>query len=1223
VGSGFGNVGVGYQALSSLDGGYDNTALGTRSLYLNTGGVGNTSVGSISLGANVTGDFNAAFGVASLGSNISGGENTAFGFASLNGVTNGFGNSSLGYYSGDELTTGYANTLLGAYADVTSGTISTSTAIGYNAKVGCSNCLVLGGTGANAVNVGIGTTTPSRTLTVTGSALITGALHDSVNRTAGTAGMILQTTGAGTQWVATSSLGISGTTLFTGLTDTQNSLTANRVIFTNSGGTALTDSANFTYDGTNLGVGVSNGFAIGGSRVLYASSTNLSALGGIGAGASLLTTGTWNTAFGHEALTNATSSDSNTAFGYRTLMTNTTGSQNTAVGRQALYLNATGTDSTGIGFASLYNNKASDNTAVGSYSLFNNTFGTQNTAIGRSALNDNTTGSSNTGVGYGAMNNNETGYDNTAVGRSAMFLNDVGYQNTALGVSTLYSNTNGFQNTALGFQAMYTNTTGDLNTAIGYGALNLNSTGNYNTAQGAYALVLATGSNNTALGYRAGDSLTSGSGNVFVGYQAGENLTSGSGNILIGNDIDAQVTTGSNQLSIGNLIFGTGLDGTGTTVSTGNIGIGTTTPQSRFALRNTGLTGSLTGGITEYLQFTNSTLNAVYYGDNAYIVNAPTATSTLVGKVIRIEDSTSLGNLVRGLEVQAHRGTNTKGENTALSGFARTFGVRGTTIGDAGSTFLPAGVFAETQGTTQGNALRAYSGTITTEDLVSLFHDTSVFSGTGLLMNFGNAGGSFAANSSAKFLDLQVAGVSNFIVAANGSTTIGDGTVSASLHIPYGGICVDSDGDCQGTVNGRVASVSTFAGNSDLAEMYFSSQDLEPGDVVTLKYGLSIERAEEGESEDILGVVSTKPGLLLGYDDTSLVSGEQGYPVGLSGRVPIKLSTENGPIKKGDRIMLSSIPGVGMKATTNARIVGIALEDFDGTHAYSPTYINQFGDDIARERIQVRAVATTTGITNCYFGAGGALDENGECVGTPVTTAVYDTESNEEREAVLAELTHAPADTAVVEGETVKLGQAVMFITLGTYHTATTTTMLAELMDTSIVENGDGVETLWDRVKTLAQNFVDGVLAITGLKADKVETNELCVDGVCINGDQLRALLNGSGQTSGGGGSPSPSPESTPELGVTEEPESVPEVVGEPAPESPSIEETVDTISDGGGDNPSQPTEEPEPIAEVVEEPTPEPEVVEEPEPAPEPTPEPVSEPVTEPAPEPPSDPSV
>jgi hypothetical protein len=48
----------------------------------------------------------------------------------------------------------------------TSTALSNGTAIGKNAKVGASNTIVLGGTGADAVNVGIGTTTPTGALVV-------------------------------------------------------------------------------------------------------------------------------------------------------------------------------------------------------------------------------------------------------------------------------------------------------------------------------------------------------------------------------------------------------------------------------------------------------------------------------------------------------------------------------------------------------------------------------------------------------------------------------------------------------------------------------------------------------------------------------------------------------------------------------------------------------------------------------------------------------------------------------------------------------------------------------------------------------------------------------------------------------------------------------------------------------------------------------------------------
>jgi hypothetical protein len=49
---------------------------------------------------------------------------------------------------------------------VTSGNLFNATAIGYNATVGCSNCMALGSTDATSVKVGIGISTPTHYLTV-------------------------------------------------------------------------------------------------------------------------------------------------------------------------------------------------------------------------------------------------------------------------------------------------------------------------------------------------------------------------------------------------------------------------------------------------------------------------------------------------------------------------------------------------------------------------------------------------------------------------------------------------------------------------------------------------------------------------------------------------------------------------------------------------------------------------------------------------------------------------------------------------------------------------------------------------------------------------------------------------------------------------------------------------------------------------------------------------
>ena len=287
----------------------------------------------------------------------------------------------------------------------------------------------------------------------------------------------------------------------------------------------------------------------------------------------------------------------------------------------------------------------------------------------------------------GAGNLTMTGSDNTASGYEALFSNTTGYNNTANGVNALYSNTTGSDNTANGFHAGYDLTTGDDNTFLGH-----------NTGRG-----ITTGSNNTILGANV-TGLAAGLANNII-------LADGAGNQRINVD------------------------------GSGNVGIGTTTPTSKLTLENLTLDGAGTSGLLQNLVTTNSVDGAVQYG-NRFTLNASnTATTTIVGSIVRVADNTTFGNTVRGLEVQTNRGSNTQGENTALSGFARTFGVRGVTSADAGGSFEPAGGFFETEGTTQGNAIRGFSDSITTASLLSLFQSSSTFAGTGLAMNFGNGGG--------------------------------------------------------------------------------------------------------------------------------------------------------------------------------------------------------------------------------------------------------------------------------------------------------------------------------------------------------------------------------------------------------------------------------------------------------------------------------------------------
>ena len=212
-----------------------------------------------------------------------------------------------------------------------------------------------------------------------------------------------------------------------------------------------------------------------------------------------------------------------------------------------------------------------------------------NLFIGRNSGNFTTTGNTNLAVGTQNLSLNTDGSYNTAVGVVALTANTSGSGNTAIGAGALGTTTSGSNNSGVGLNAMMQNTTGGTNVGLGQNALLSNQTGSSNTALGYDAGFGLSGTGlsnmigNTLVGFWAGAALqTGGNYNILIGYQAGDAVTTGSKNIIIGYNIDAPSATGTQQLSIGNLIYGTGLDGTGSTPSTGNIGIGTASPATKL-----------------------------------------------------------------------------------------------------------------------------------------------------------------------------------------------------------------------------------------------------------------------------------------------------------------------------------------------------------------------------------------------------------------------------------------------------------------------------------------------------------------------------------------------------------------------------------------------------------------------------------------------------------------
>jgi hypothetical protein len=125
------------------------------------------------------------------------------------------------------------------------------------------------------------------------------------------------------------------------------------------------------------------------------------------------------------------------------------------------------------------------------------------------------------------------------------------------------------------------------------------------------------------------------------------------------------------------------------------------------------------------------------------------------------------------------------------------------------------------------------------------------------------------------------------------------------------------------TAVGSTAPEVGFTGGADLAENYYSDTPLEAGTVVALdaKQPAYVAQTTGAYQRDMLGVVATSPGIVLGDPSTN------GYPVALVGRVPVKVTNENGPIYAGDRLTSASRAGYAMRAYQSGRVLGEVLSD--------------------------------------------------------------------------------------------------------------------------------------------------------------------------------------------------------------------------------------------------------------------------------------------------------
>jgi hypothetical protein len=369
----------------------------------------------------------------------------------------------------------------------------------------------------------------------------------------------------------------------------------------------------------------------------------------------------------------------------------------------------------------------------------------------------------------------------------------------------------------------------------------------------------------------------------------------------------------------GKLHLQTGTGAASLTISSGNVGVGTTTPVYRLDVNGeinaTGLringTPISTGGSSQW----TGTGNISYSGGNVGIGTAsPKASLEVNGRVWVTSDNNTLTS---------------SGVGTALQYFS-TLGRGGIGVFDyannvykdlqikAATTLFHTGDTEVMRITSAGNV---GIGTTSPEAKLSVgtaptgghtpniaVFNLSADSQNGVIVRRGGVTNpqelNFGVNQSSLYSEIQAVQnnvAANSLVLNGSGGNVGIGTTTPGYLL-----------DVAGNINSR----ATITGNNivakyqDVAEWVPSSEQVNAGTVVVLDTTKSNQVISSTVSYDtrVAGVVSMQPGIALGE------SGAGKVLVATTGRVLVKVDASHGPINIGDLLVTSDIPGVAMKS---------------------------------------------------------------------------------------------------------------------------------------------------------------------------------------------------------------------------------------------------------------------------------------------------------------------
>lgn len=365
--------------------------------------------------------------------------------------------------------------------------------------------------------------------------------------------------------------------------------------------------------------------------------------------------------------------------------------------------------------------------------------------------------------------------------------------------------------------------------------------------------------------------------------------------------------------------------------SSGNVGIGTTNPQSQLSISagtNSANTLELgTTGTWSYIQGFNRSSNTAY---------AP----------LQLD-----GSLISLMYGPVGIGTTNPGESLEIgnSGNLRVTGDNfGINVDSSGAWSYNNWLYKVGWNSALGDwAYFAPSGNHPATNDAAMILDGKVLFGTGKATADGLTnewmritGGNVGIGTTNPASLLSVGASSQFQVNSSGAVTSGSiissgpvgigmspqytldvaGQIHASQAIYASGGVTFSDGS-------SLTSANTLCGGdyAESVDVVGNRAQYEPGDVLVLDTGSpgKFLKSTEPYSTVVAGIYSTKPGAIGRRQTTPKTPDE--VPMAMVGIVPVKATAENGPIRVGDLLVSSSTPGLAMKGADRSRMLGAVI----------------------------------------------------------------------------------------------------------------------------------------------------------------------------------------------------------------------------------------------------------------------------------------------------------